>query len=170
MTALYAGIDPGKTGAVALVDEQGRCVGLHDCPTIKAGKKQEFDPAGMAELLAGRYLARIVLEKSQAMPAKLHGRRQGVSSTFQTGYGFGLWVGILAELRAPYDVTHPRTWQARMLRDVPSTDTKGRSLLRARQLWPDQIGRLGKTKHGRSDALLMAEFARLTAGRGSEAA
>ena len=34
----------------------------------------------------------VCIEKQQSMPG------QGVSSTFSTGYGFGLWIGILDHL------------------------------------------------------------------------
>ena len=54
-----------------------------------------------------------MLESQQAMP------RQGVSSTFSTGQGFGMWRGILAALRLPYEIVTPATWTRGMLKGAP---------------------------------------------------
>ena len=102
----------------------------------------------------------VCIEKQQSMPG------QGVSSTFSTGYGFGLWIGILAALGISYTVVRPQTWKREMLRDMAG-DTmstgngKAAARLRAMQLFPSASDQLTRVKdHGRADALLIAEYHR----------
>jgi hypothetical protein len=97
----------------------------------------------------------VYIERQQAMP------KQGVSSTFSTGYGFGLWIGMLVALRLPYTVVGPREWQKDMLAGTTG-DTKARSILRALQLYPGlpltrPNGRK-PTLDGVADAALIATY------------
>ncbi len=52
---LHLGIDPGLTGAVAVLDEHGGVVAVYDVPTLtlkaSRGTKQQYDLPGMARLL-----------------------------------------------------------------------------------------------------------------------
>lgn len=164
------GVDPGLHGAVVAVNEHFKLVDFFDCPVIKnektkKGKKSitfEFAPAVMAD-----YYLRLLkdtghptgyvkawLEKAGAMP------QQGLSSTFKTGRGFGIWEGILAASGAAWDVVGPRIWSKEMFKGTPLGDTKQRSLTRASRLLPDlpltrSWGRV-LSLDGRSDAALIA--------------
>ena len=169
----YVGIDPGLSGAVAVVREEIDTsvvkVGFFDTPTVlvkkRKGTKREYEPANMTAILrnieaASRGLLTVCIEKQQSMPG------QGVASTFSTGYGFGLWIGILAALGISYTVVRPQTWKREMLRDMAG-DTmstgngKAAARLRAMQLFPQVSDQLSRVKdHGRADALLLAEFHR----------
>ena len=95
---MHIGIDPGLTGAVAVLDPAGALVALHDTPVLtlssSRGTRQEYDTLGLVALLrpyAGLQ-AHVVLEESQAMPG------QGTRSMFTVGLGFGVWLGILGTL------------------------------------------------------------------------
>lgn len=158
---IFVGIDPGLTGAVAFLPSQQ----VYDTPTaeVKAGKKKRnvYLPQEMTRILRVRPGGddEIVchLERQQAMP------KQGVSSTFKIGQGFGLWEGILAALGIRYEIVGPQVWQKEMLGSVRGKDA---ARVRAQRLFPELTEQLApKTKHGRSDALLIAEFARRTYGR-----
>ena len=183
---VFAGIDPGDSGAIALLPD-GAAPAVFDFA----------DPAGFFRLKtwALRKMAvHAVLEKISAMP------KQGVASTFKFGTNYGRWQGRLEALGIPYDLVTPQAWQKQMFdaapkqykwvaataahaRGVPqgarevrqmekqgkrvwtfkrkALDTKAMSLERARRLFPALADKLKLKKHdGRADALLMAEFCR----------
>jgi len=125
----------------------------------KNGGKKEYDIKGMKHLVSRLdYLDQfVVLEKQQAYP------KQGSVSTFKTGYGYGLWAGILSALNLDYVTVHPRVWQKQLIPGVAG-ETKQRSIAKAHELFPDVSLRLSsrhRVDHdGLSDALLLAEWGR----------
>jgi hypothetical protein len=158
MTA-YIGIDPGVSGAIAAILEDGS-VRFFDMPVckVKSGKgaKSEYDASALASILQlhGMYCrTHATIERQQSMPG------QGVASTFKTGFGFGLLVGALAGLKLPYTVVSAVTWKRRMMDGMGKE--KGASILRAKQLFPQAASELHlKKHHGRADALLIAAYGR----------
>jgi hypothetical protein len=151
---MFVGIDPGLSGAVAVVDADGALVAVHDTPTltlrIARGTRHDYDVPGMCALLqpyAGQY-AHVVIEASQAMPG------QGVRSMFSTGYGYGLWLGLLAALQLPYTTVRPVVWK----KTFSLGKDKEAARLRAQQLFPGADLR-HKKDHGRAEALLLAWYA-----------
>jgi crossover junction endodeoxyribonuclease RuvC len=159
------GIDPGVEGAVAVVDDAGRLVALDDTPVVwtasRGRRRRSYDLGRMRALLA-RWMGdgapvHAVVELQQAMPG------QGVSSMFSTGYGYGLWIGLLAGLGIPHTPVPARVWQRALLASG-SGDTKGRALVAASRLFP--LCPIPQARHGRADALLLAEYGRrMLAGR-----
>jgi crossover junction endodeoxyribonuclease RuvC len=143
MTMFYIGIDPGMNGAIAMIDEDGRFSYVEDvyCP-----------PRDLFELLCRpRPLSdtRVAVERQQAMPG------QGVSSSFQTGKGFGEILGVLACTGLPHEIISPTKWKPAMGLDKD----KQKSREMARRLWPEAP--LGRQKdEGRCEALLLAEWLR----------
>ena len=147
------GIDPGLAGAVAVLDANGTLDALADTPTlvlkVQRGTRQVYDVPGMAALLrpyAGLHV-HVCVEESQPMPG------QGSRSMFTTGYGYGLWLGILASLALPYTSVRPSVWK----RALALGKDKETSRLRAMQLFPGADLRL-KKHHGRAEALLLAYY------------
>ena len=156
------GIDPGLTGALAVLADNGALVALHDTPVLtlrtSRGTRQEYDVPGLVALLApyAGPQAHVVLEESQAMPG------QGVRSMFTIGYGFGVWLGLLAVLQMSYTRVRPADWKRPM--GLLGKD-KEASRLRAMQLFPGADLRR-KRDHGRAEALLLSWWGRRP--RGSE--
>lgn len=161
------GIDPGKSGAVVALDMQRRPVDAwitRDAFTVAAGKTKRAYAEGLMrraleEIHGRRGIALAILEKQQAMPG------QGVSSTFQTGLGFGLWRGVLAGI--PTKIVHPRTWQKEICRDLPG-DTKKRAILACFHQLPDldlTPGRRKKPFDGLADAGCLALYGLKELGR-----
>lgn len=152
------GIDPGLGGAVAVLDGSGRPVSVDDTPSlwVRSGRsrRRAYDVAAMCQMLArdleGNGAVHAVIEYQQAMP------RQGVRSMFSTGYGYGLWVGLLAGLAIPYTVVAPRKWQSALI--MGRGDRKALSVVTASRLFPGLS--IPKGRHGRADALLLAEYGR----------
>jgi crossover junction endodeoxyribonuclease RuvC len=150
---MFIGIDPGLTGALAVIAADGSLVAIHDMPvltlTTSRGHKHEYDMPGLVGLLtpyAGMQ-AHVLLEESQAMPG------QGLTSTFTTGLGFGVWLGLLAALQVPYTRIRPAIWK----RTLGLTADKEQCRLRAQQLFPGADLRL-KKHHGRAEALLLSWY------------
>ena len=145
------GIDPGKKGALVILD--GENVILHQMP----------EDANSIVLILAEYTtdSHVFLEKAQAM--SIGGNKQGVSSMFNYGVGFGTILGILAALKIPHTLVHPKTWCKVMHAGTTADDAKARSLEAARRLFPSvQLIRPRCTKpdEGFIDAVLIAEYGR----------
>ena len=160
---IYVGIDPGLSGAVAVINEDF-VINLYDCPTLKVGKKNEPDTLGMSRILERVAFTRaglvVGIERVHSMPD------QGVASTFKFGMGFGVWLGILASLKLSHELITPQAWKKVMMSGMPKE--KDASRQRALQLFPASADDLRlKKHHGRADALLIAEYMRRTHGGGT---
>ncbi len=156
----FIGIDPGLDGAIAIIYEND--IEIYDTPTttIKSGKKQKrvHRESAMADILRiySDTSVFVIIEKQQSMP------KQGVASMFSSGEGYGLWKGILAALKLPYETVSPKTWKKTMMSGMGKE--KAASCYRAQQLFPyvatELFGSKGGAKDGRGDALLLAEYGR----------
>ena len=143
----WLGIDPGASGAVALLTTDGE-VRVKDWPgcIVNAADYLRAWRVDYSIVLAA-------LELVHAMP------KQGVSSMFKLGQNFGAWQGILAALGIPHVLVRPQAWQSGILTKGDGADTKTQSLAAARRRWPDlELGR--KKDHGRADALHLAAYAK----------
>lgn len=146
------GIDPGKTGAVAVLGNGSGDVMVHDMPG---------DERAMAQLyadLAHLDVSALFIEKVGAMP------KQGVSSTFKFGQSYGMCRMWAAMFAAPVIYVTPQKWQ-KVLDSDTGKDKKERSLLYARRRWPKAELHL-KKHHGRADALCIAEWGARNYGHG----
>jgi crossover junction endodeoxyribonuclease RuvC len=180
MRKLFIGIDPGLTGAVAVIDEideegiSAPTVSLYDILSFevsgtkktKSGKiriHREYDYGGVHKIFTS-IISRIRmngitidrdliagLEWSQAMPD------QGVVGMFKTGEGFGMFKMILTTLSIPFEVIRPVLWKKFMMAGMGKE--KDASIIKAQQLFPyADISK--KRDHNRADALLIAEYMR----------
>lgn len=133
----YAGIDPGKTGALALLSEDGKFYSVTDFSESFSFLEQH------KELIKFLYLERV-----HSMPG------QGVSSTFLFGENFGWWQGVLQAMKIPFETKLPQAWQKGFDIKKSKSDAKP-SLEIARRLFPEAPLNL-KKHHNRADALLIA--------------
>lgn len=156
---IYVGIDPGKTGAVAVLMKGASHV--EDTPVMGTrAKPGSYSPALMMALLleieehARTEGIHVIIELQQSMP------KQGVASTFQTGYGYGLWIGMISALGWPYTVVRALEWKRSMMTGLDKTD-KSSSRILAQRLFPDLASRLIRVgDHGRAESLLLGEYGR----------
>ncbi len=157
------GIDPGLSGALAVIAVRGRLMTTADAPTMKVvksggGKKNTYLVADMWHMLSRVVsiydVACAGIEYQASRPG------QGAPATFSQGYGYGLWTMALAAAGVPYEVVQPRKWKADMR--IPSGSDKTASLLMATQLFPSASLRTerGRELDGRAEALLIAEHLR----------
>lgn len=140
----YVGIDPGKSGALAVLRDDG-----HYTLT-------PFDEAGynatLAELLGDD--VRCCVEKVNAMPG------QGVVSMFNFGHNLGFIEGLLQAYGISYQLVPPQTWK----KEFSLTGDKAKSIEVCQKLFPGvnllPTSKSRKPNDGMAEALLMAEFAR----------
>jgi len=166
MTAVVVGIDPGKSGAIVALDMHGRAIEwmAADHPdegyTVKAKGGAIYVPSCMAlwlyDLSQNYKVVMVVIEQQQARP--IEGRR----SVFTNGYGFGMWVGVLAALRIRYKIEKPQTWTRAIFGSKPKTDVKkARAISVASSQVPDlplTWGRKTRPHDGLADAACLALY------------
>ena len=153
----FLGIDPGFTGAYAVLEPSG-AVFVTDLPVMKVGHKLWYDLPALRDGLrywAGKALGLYAaVELVHAFPG------QGVVSMWRMGYSTGVLEGLLTACEIPFERVSPQRWQQVMLDGFPKgTQGKDVSRYRAQALFP--TASLGRQKdHGRADALLIAEWMR----------
>jgi len=135
------GLDPGVNGAAVLLREDG---------TVDIAQFNKMTQADIAEALYEWTLdidkpCHAYLEKVHAMP------KQGVSSTFKFGMGFGFLVGCLTAFKIRFEYVTPNTWQKAL--SCQSHGDKNVTKTKAQQLFPNE-----KVTHATADALLIAEY------------
>ena len=94
------GIDPGLTGAIAVL-EKNKVLNIFDMPVMSEGKKnkRQLNSALLVDLIRENINLNeevtVVVEQVNAMPG------QGVTSMFNFGQTFGAIKGICAALKLP---------------------------------------------------------------------
>lgn len=147
------GIDPGVSGAIAILDMEKGYLSVIDMPTHQIERNGKTKNEISAQLVA-RYLEdqkpdHVWIEKVGAMPG------QGVSSMFQFGRSVGTIEGIIAALRLPISYVTPQKWQ----KASGMRAGKDGSRQRAQELFPAFAQHFTRMKdNGRSDAALIAWF------------
>jgi len=145
------GIDPGLSGAVAVLDLSDRVLAIHDMPTTieKSGKseKRRLSEPMLAAILKNVPAKHAFLEFVSAMPG------QGVTSMFNFGVSYGAIRGVLAALQIPMSTVSSAKWQ----RDLRVAKGKDGNRARAAQLFPEFAYLFARVKDdGRADAALIA--------------
>lgn len=102
---MIIGIDPGCSGAIAVLDKNGAHKAHILMPTMKVGKGNRVNGAALAAFLREHVECHAYLEKVGAMPG------QGVTSTFTFGHAAGVVEGILQGLGIPYTLITPQSWK-----------------------------------------------------------
>lgn len=147
---LVIGVDPGKSGAIAVLDRQGRLYDVHDMPVvgpiISAALLSEVVHNYIDPLSLPPY-GTAVIEDVHAMP------KQGVSSVFSFGRALGVVEGVMAGEGLALVYVSPAKWKKAM---GLSAD-KGVSRRRAIEQWPHMAKSFARVKDdGRAEAALIA--------------
>lgn len=141
MANIHIGIDPGKSGAIAVI-ENGVAVDHIKCSETDHDLSHFLRNYSQGDCHA-------TIEKVSAMP------RQGVASTFKFGRSFGFLEGLLVAHLIPYELVTPQKWQTFM--KCRSGGDKNMTKAASQRLWPDI-----KMTHAIADAYLIAEYGRRT--------
>jgi len=148
---IIIGVDPGLTGAIGILDEQGRAVAAIDLPIQRDKSLAWVDGKELRRMLHDAIAgdeARVIIERVSAMP------KQGVASSFLFGVGFGSLLGVLQAMQLPLELVTPAKWKREV--GLDSADKKA-SLHKARLMFPNIDLRLAK-HDGRAEALLLAHW------------
>lgn len=147
------GVDPGASGAIAILKDNGKLVHVFDMPSVEVisgGKaKKRVSPEMLAaELrLYADQGAVAYVEQVGAMPG------QGVSSMFAFGQSFGIVLGVMGGLAIPCQTVTPSKWK----KDLKLNGGKDASRAKAAQVWPAQAGEFKRVKDdGKAEAALIA--------------
>jgi crossover junction endodeoxyribonuclease RuvC len=149
---IHIGIDPGQSGALAILSADGALELVADLPIIRDRSLAWIDGGALQSTLLdaiGGRQCRAVVERVSAMP------KQGIASAFQFGVGFGSILSVLQAMHTSLEFVTPVVWK----RFYGLSKDKHASLHKARLLWP--AAELHLAKHeGRAESLLLAEFSR----------
>ena len=156
--AIYFGIDPGKSGSVSAIWDDGTPWEGSPCKLDGTGKDiadwfHQFD----------LHRARAVLEKVHAGVFGAIGkdkRSMGVVSAFSFGQSYGHIQGILDANEVPYVFVTPQEWMksygiGTASKCASRTEWKNKLKAEAQRRWP-----FLKITHANADSLLIAEWAR----------
>lgn len=146
----YIGIDIGRSGAIAVINEGADVELLTDMPILA----EMIDLTAIETTLSLYPKAKIIMERCQYTPIM-----KGAKSCFSFGNTYGSTVGLLTGLKRHFEVVRPQVWKK--VFNLTAKD-KEFSIAAARKLFPAVISKLLKSKDGRAEALLMAEYCRHT--------
>lgn len=141
---MFIGIDPGKSGGIAVIEDgQARTVPYSDEELLRT----VWNCNEISKVIC-------CLEKVGAMPG------QGVTSMFNFGVSYGYIKGVLEAYGIPYQEIPPQRWK----KEFGLNSDKAASVEVCRKLFPEvnllASPRCKKPHDGMAEALLMAEYAR----------
>ncbi|BAQ18339.1 hypothetical protein [Methyloceanibacter caenitepidi] len=143
---IIAAIDPGFSGAIAVVNEEYDCETC-DMPVMGTGAKKLVDGNAIQRFLSERDVEYAVIEQVSAMP------KQGVSGMFRFGTSYGVALGVLQGMSIPYEPVTPQRWKKAM--GVSSDKDHARRV--AIERLPRAAQQFERKKdEGRAEAALMA--------------
>lgn len=148
---MILGIDPGISGALAWVDNDGYLIATHDVPVVEVVGKKKVSPQILTALIETRLPRLVVVEDVGAMPG------QGVTSMFGFGYSAGVIAGVVAGLKLPIVLYRPATWKRQA--GVPAD--KGAARQMAQRFWPGARDFDRVKDDGRAEAALLARWVAL---------
>jgi len=152
------GVDPGKAGGFALIDNEGKVIAYR--ATFVTGA--ELDLSGISQWIydcrrsvQGPFIAYI--EKVSAMPG------WGSTSLFSFGFATGAVHGILAAIQIPRYLVTPQAWKKVVLAGTPKD--KDAAIAYCRRAFPNcdllATPRSKKPHDGIADAICIAQYGHL---------
>ncbi len=166
----YCGIDPGQSGAICLVHENGSLLATSPLPYSGSGRDSELDMISLQEILHsytadwGDVKPFVVVEMVQIL-----GAMSSKTSIGKSHRMFGRIEAVLHCGKFRHETVKPAAWQRQFWQKTrmpkgQKFDTKAAALKAARRLWPDQTWlrspRCKNPDDGLVDAALMAEYGR----------
>lgn len=153
------GIDVGFSGGLCRLKYSDNAYDRDYCrimpmPVIK-GKKNHLDIKGIADFIREADPDKIIIEHAQAMP------KQGVTSVFRYGEGFGMLQAVCATLGYPYELVRPQRWKKAVLIGYDKKEKAG-AILYVQRKFPFisllATPRCKKPHDGMADAICLAEY------------
>lgn len=147
----YLGIDPGKKGALVIMDSMRKILDMVPMPMHKT----TYDLVTLRSYLIENKIRYVFVEKVHAI------KGASSKSTFEFGFGAGILHGMLSGLQIPHFYVRPKEWQKYAHRGVDGSDPKEKSLQSAQMRWPGTNwywNRQSKPHDGFVDAALICEY------------
>jgi len=152
------GIDPGLTGAIAVLDDEGVVRCLYDMPMVarSTGRVLEVSaPAAVVMLRPDPEIfhwrgIQVWVERVGPMP------KQGVTSVWSFGRSLGVLEGVLAALGLPYHLVAPAKWKRHHGLIGRDKDCARTLVLQQHPSLADRLSR--KKDIGRAEAILIAQY------------
>lgn len=145
---VHIGIDPGKGGALAIIN------GIGDISIYPFDKEVYRNVLSDYQRVGSETLAKCCLEHVNAMPGN------GGVSMFHFGENFGFIQGLLTAYDIPYELVRPQKWK----KEFSITADKNTAIEVCKRLFPNanlkRTERCKKDDDNFAEALLMAEYAR----------
>lgn len=162
MYKYYMGADPGKQGAISVIDRDGAVLYCDDLPYRAIGDKYELDSVELLSSINGLGMASgeviMAVERVQAIYDMSRGFNDTPRSSFTFGKNYGALLATLNLILAPRIDVIPQSWKKHY--GLIKTD-KEASRLKALEFFPDApIKR--KKDDGRAESLLIAKWLRDT--------
>ena len=152
---IVVGIDPGLSGAIAIL-ENNKVLNIFDMPVMAEGKKnkRQLNSAQLVNIIKDSTKPdaeiAVVVEQVNAMPG------QGVTSMFNFGQTFGAIKGVCAALELPIFFVRPSKWKKHFELINSSKDSSRTKVI---EMYPSLSSQLAKKKDvNKSDAILIARF------------
>ena len=149
------GIDPGLSGAIAIIEDD-KVIGIFDMPVMAEGKKnkRQLNSAQLVNIIKDNTNMNddiaVIVEQVNAMPG------QGVTSMFNFGQTFGAIKGVCAALKLPIFFVRPSKWKKHFELINSSKDSSRTKVI---EMYPSLSNQLAKKKDvNKSDAILIARF------------
>ena len=139
---LVIGIDPGLSGAIAILEDK-KVLNILDMPVMAEGKKnkRQINSAQLVNIIKKNIHKTdeisVVVEQVNAMPG------QGVTSMFNFGQTFGAIKGVCAALELPIFFIRPSKWKKHFELINSSKDA---SRTKAIEMYPSLSDNLSKKK------------------------
>lgn len=151
---LYFGIDPGKSGAMAVISDLASTA---EKPYVRIVPFDEEAYRGVLKFYVEHdyeHIGGAVVERVNAMPG------QGVTSMFSFGTNYGYIQGLLAAYGIPYELVLPRVWK----KAFGVTSDKNTSIEVAKRMFPTvsfkRTERCRKDDDGAAESALLAAYAK----------
>jgi crossover junction endodeoxyribonuclease RuvC len=146
---LFVGLDPGVTGGLACLEGSGSVLAAYPMPPTEAEILSVLQ-SWRLEAHTREVPISAVLEGVHAFP------KQGVTSAFNFGLGYGGLLMALTAAGIPFEKVYPVRWQNAL--GCRTGGNKNITKDRAQALFPTY-----RVTHAIADALLLAEYGRLGA-------
>lgn len=146
-----AGIDPGFSGAIGIID--GEHVEVHDMPVAGIGAGKFVDGGAVFSILKKAGVRTIVIEQVSSRPG------QGVATTFRFGSAYGAVLAIAMAVGAKVELVTPVKWKRKYGLIGMGKEASRALALRKFPAVRDFLKR--KKDDGRAEGLLLADYGRV---------
>jgi len=137
--SLHLGIDPGKKGALAVIDSEAMTIECIDMPDTTAGLHE--------------FIAALPLIKKCTIEKPFYPQMIGTANCAKIAQAYGILIGAIMWRDIPMVEVTPRKWKAGM--NLSTSKTASREM--AQQMFPDNADMFKRVKDdGRAEAVLIA--------------